>query len=40
MNSAVIEPMIRMKLSAVADISYSGDSRATMKIPAVTMVAA
>jgi hypothetical protein len=40
MNSAVIAPMIRTKLSAVVDSSNSGDMRATMKMPAVTMVAA
>ena len=40
MNSAVIEPMSIMKLSAESDSSNSGDMRATMKMPAVTMVAA
>ena len=40
MNSAVVAPMIRMKDSAASDASNSGDSRATMKMPAVTMVAA
>ena len=40
MNSAVMEPITRMKFSAVSDSSYSGDMRDTMKIPAVTMVAA
>ena len=40
MNSAVIAPMIRMKLSAASDSSNSGDMRSTMKMPAVTMVAA
>src|ERR1035437_7015072 len=40
MNSAVIEPMIITKDSAVSDNSNNGDMRATMKIPAVTMVAA
>jgi hypothetical protein len=40
MNSAVIAPMTRMKFSAVSDSSNSGDMRATMKMPAVTMVAA
>src|SRR5471032_976789 len=40
MNSAVIEPMIRMKDSAVSDSSNSGDILATMKMPAVTIVAA
>ena len=40
MKSAVIPPMIRMKFSAVSDSSNKGDMRATMKMPAVTMVAA
>src|ERR1017187_4091011 len=40
MNSAVIAPMTITKDSAVSDNSNSGDMRATMKIPAVTMVAA
>src|SRR5438128_12557750 len=40
MNSAVIEPMTMMKDSAVSDSSNSGDMRVTMKMPAVTMVAA
>ena len=40
MNKAVIEPITIMKLSAESDNSNSGDMRATMKIPAVTMVAA
>ena len=40
MKKAVVAPMTMMKLSAVSDSSYSGDMRATMKIPAVTMVAA
>ena len=40
MNSAVMAPMISTKLSAVSDSSNSGDMRATMKMPAVTMVAA
>src|SRR3569832_2408888 len=40
MNSAVMAPMIITKLNAVSDNSYSGDMRATMKMPAVTMVAA
>src|SRR6476620_4477267 len=40
MNSAVIEPMMMMNDSAVSDSSNSGDMRATMKMPAVTMVAA
>ena len=40
MNSAVIAPITRMKFSAVSDNSNSGDMRDTMKMPAVTMVAA
>src|SRR5512142_2664660 len=40
MNSAVVAPMTMMKLSAVSDSSNSGDMRATMKMPAVTIVAA
>src|SRR6195952_3221682 len=40
MNSAVIEPMTMMNDSAVSDSSNSGDMRVTMKMPAVTMVAA
>ena len=40
MNSAVIAPIINIKFSAVSLNSNSGDMRATMKIPAVTMVAA
>ncbi len=40
MNSAVIEPITKTKLKAVSDSSNSGDMRATMKMPAVTMVAA
>src|SRR3954453_10435318 len=40
MNSAVIEPITMMKDSAVSDSSNSGDMRVTMKMPAVTMVAA
>ena len=40
MNSAVMEPITRMKDSAVSDSSNSGDMRETMKIPAVTIVAA
>ncbi len=39
-NSAVIAPMIRTKLKAVVDSSNSGDIRATIKMPAVTIVAA
>ena len=40
MNNAVMAPITRMKFSAVSDSSNSGDMRDTMKIPAVTMVAA
>ena len=40
MNSAVIAPITRTTDRAVSDSSYSGDMRATMKMPAVTMVAA
>ena len=40
MNSAVIAPTTRTTLSAVSDCSKRGDMRATMNIPAVTMVAA
>ena len=40
MKSAVMAPITKMKLSAVSLSSKSGDMRATMKIPAVTMVAA
>ena len=40
MNSAVMAPMTMTKESAVVDSSNSGDMRETMKIPAVTMVAA
>ena len=40
MNSAVIAPMTSTKFSAVSLSSNSGDIRATMKMPAVTMVAA
>src|SRR5258707_3145057 len=40
MKNAVVDPMINTKDSAVSDSSNSGDMRATMKIPAVTMVAA
>src|SRR6188472_1140117 len=37
---AVVAPITITNDSAVSDISYSGDMRATMKMPAVTMVAA
>ena len=40
MNSAVIAPMTITTDNAVSDNSNSGDIRATMKMPAVTMVAA
>jgi hypothetical protein len=40
MNSAVMAPMTMTKDSAVVDSSNSGDIRATMKMPAVTIVAA
>ena len=40
MNSAVVAPMISTNDSAVVDISNSGDMRDTMKMPAVTIVAA
>ena len=40
MKSAVIAPMTSTNDSAVSDSSNSGDMRATMKMPAVTMVAA
>src|ERR1035437_6518486 len=40
MNSAVIAPITITNDNAVSDNSNSGDMRVTMKIPAVTMVAA
>ena len=40
MNNAVMPPITIMKLKAASDSSYSGDMRVTMKMPAVTMVAA
>src|ERR1700719_2531115 len=40
MKNAVVDPMINTVDSAVSDSSNSGDMRATMKMPAVTMVAA
>src|SRR5512147_3030792 len=40
MNKVVMEPMTMTKDSAVSDNSNSGDMRETMKMPAVTMVAA
>src|SRR3954470_18099512 len=39
-DKAVKEPIIKTTERAVSDSSYSGDMRATMKIPAVTIVAA
>src|SRR3569832_2549997 len=40
MKSAVMAPITSTKESAVSDNSNNGDMRVTMKIPAVTMVAA
>src|SRR5271155_2996165 len=40
MKNVVGAPMMSTNESAVSDCSNSGDMRATMKIPAVTMVAA
>src|SRR5271167_917386 len=40
MNNAVVAPMTITNDSAASEYSNSGDMRATMKIPAVTMVAA
>src|ERR1700726_3009779 len=40
MKNAVVSPMMSTNDSAPSDSSNSGDMRATMKIPAVTMVAA
>ena len=40
MKSAVIAPITITNESAVVDNSNSGDIRATIKIPAVTIVAA
>src|SRR5215470_593400 len=39
-KNAVVAPITRTTLSAVSDSSNNGDMRATMKMPAVTMVAA
>ncbi len=39
-KKAVVAPMNSTKFSAVCDSSNSGDMRVTMKMPAVTMVAA
>src|SRR5271154_1642814 len=40
MNRAVVAPITSTNESAVSEYSNSGDIRATMKMPAVTMVAA
>src|SRR5580693_10307040 len=40
MKKAVVAPMTSTNDSAVSEYSKSGDMRATMKMPAVTMVAA
>ena len=40
MNSAVMAPITSTTFSAASDSSNSGDMRATMKMPAVTIVAA
>ena len=40
MKKAVVAPITSTKDSAASEYSNSGDRRATMKIPAVTMVAA
>ena len=40
MKNAVVAPMTSTTDSAVSEYSNSGDMRATMKIPAVTIVAA
>src|ERR1700759_1346387 len=40
MKNAVVAPMTSTNDSAVSDSSNNGDMRATMKMPAVTMVAA
>ncbi len=40
MKNAVVAPTTSTKLSAVSEYSNSGDMRATMKMPAVTIVAA
>src|SRR5580692_5972550 len=39
-NSAVVAPITSTSESAVCEYSNNGDMRATMKIPAVTIVAA
>src|SRR5579871_4597322 len=40
MKNAVVAPITSTHDSAISDCSNSGDMRATMKMPAVTMVAA
>src|SRR5580698_3361530 len=40
MKKAVVAPITRTNESAASEYSNSGDMRATMKMPAVTMVAA
>src|SRR4026208_639575 len=40
MNNAVVAPMNSTKFNAYGETPTSGDMRATMKMPAVTMVAA
>src|SRR5450759_4442549 len=40
MNKAVMAPITRTKFRAVSESSNRGDMRATMNMPAVTMVAA
>src|ERR1700690_1996741 len=40
MNSAVVAPITSTNDNAVSEYSNSGDMRATMNMPAVTMVAA
>src|SRR5438093_7188676 len=40
MESAVMAPITSTTERAVSESSYNGDMRATMKMPAVTMVAA
>ena len=40
MKKAVTAPMTMTNVSAASDSSNSGDMRATMKMPAVTIVAA
>jgi hypothetical protein len=40
MNNAVVDPMTNTNDNAVSECSNNGDIRATMNMPAVTMVAA